>query len=143
MNSFLAGYVGFPRELLETSGTHVVPFQSPNHMGIHIFRREGLCLVSTTRERLEEVRTISSEPPDPAFDEQFLTKAFPTITKITGPNLSHGFGLPGVRQDALYQAPAVRGRAARFTTTSWSTSVKWRNRVTPIRARHRSWSGSH
>jgi hypothetical protein len=87
MNSFLAGYVGFPRELLETSGTHVVPFQSPNHMGIHIFRREGLCLVSTTRERLEEVRTISSEPPDRAFDEQFLTKAFPTITKITGPNL--------------------------------------------------------
>jgi GNAT superfamily N-acetyltransferase len=87
VNSFWAGYVGFPQQLLGASGTHVVSFQNPDHTGIHLFRRGDVCVVSTTRERLDDVAKLSGESPGRVFNEQFLTQAFPTATKITGPNL--------------------------------------------------------
>ncbi len=88
IDSFWAGYVGFAPELLRTIGTCVVPFQNPDHKGIHLFRRGNLCLVSTTAERLQEVTDkLSGEPPDRVFDGAYLSQVFATVTRVTGPSL--------------------------------------------------------
>jgi len=86
-------------------------------------------VVSTTRERLDEVAKLSRESPDQVFTEPFLAQAFPTATRITGPNLvaicdGSDFRPSGARDCRRLASddPALEGLQAACTPEEWEYS---------------------